>query len=81
MSTVYLSMSTDIIHGGHMNIIEKVAALGDLIVGVLTDDVVASYKRFPLLAYEERVKIIQGIKGVSRVVPQDTLSYRKNLEE
>lgn len=81
MSTVYLSMSTDIIHGGHMNIIEKAAELGDLIVGVLTDDVVASYKRFPLLAYEERVKIIQGIKGVSKVVPQDTLSYRKNLEE
>ena len=81
MSTVYLSMSTDIIHGGHMNIIEKAAELGDLIVGVLTDDVVASYKRFPLLAYGERVKIIQGIKGVSRVVPQDTLSYRKNLEE
>lgn len=81
MSTVYLSMSTDIIHGGHMNIIEKAAELGDLIVGVLTDDVVASYKRFPLLAYEERVKIIQGIKGVSKVVPQDTLSYKKNLEE
>ncbi len=81
MSTVYLSMSTDIIHGGHMNIIEKAAKLGELTVGVLTDDVVASYKRFPLLAYEERVKIIQGIRGVSKVVPQDTLSYKKNLEE
>lgn len=81
MSTVYLSMSTDIIHGGHMNIIEKAAELGELTVGVLTDEVVASYKRFPLLTYEERVKIIQGIKGVSKVIPQDTLSYKKNLEK
>ncbi len=81
MSTVYLSMSTDIIHGGHMNIIEKAAALGELTVGVLTDDVVASYKRFPLLPYEERVKIIEGLKGVKQVVPQKTLSYRENLEE
>lgn len=73
-------MSTDIIHGGHMNIIEKAAELGELTIGVLTDEVVASYKRFPLLNYEERVKIIEGIKGVKKVVPQKTLSYRENLE-
>lgn len=81
MSTVYLSMSTDIIHGGHINIIEKAAALGELTIGVLTDDVVASYKRFPLLNYEERMKIIKGIKGVEHVVPQRTLSYKENLEK
>ncbi|MGN0291255.1 MAG: phosphoenolpyruvate mutase [Lachnospiraceae bacterium] len=81
MSTVYLSMSTDIIHGGHMNIIKKAAELGELTVGVLTDEVVASYKRFPLLPYEERVKIIQNIQGVAKVIPQDTLSYKKNLME
>lgn len=81
MSTVYLSMSTDIIHGGHMNIIQKAAELGELTIGVLTDEVVASYKRFPLLPYEERVKIISNLKGVASVIPQDTLSYKKNLEE
>ena len=80
MGTVYLSMSADIIHGGHINIIEKAAALGELTVGVLTDQVVASYKRYPLLSYEERVKIIENIRGVAKVIPQDTLSYRKNLE-
>lgn len=64
-----------------MNIIEKAAALGELTVGVLTDEVVASYKRFPLLPYEERVKIIEGLKGVKQVIPQKTLSYRENLEE
>lgn len=81
MKTVYLSMSTDIIHGGHINIIQKAAELGELTVGVLTDEVVASYKRFPLLSFEERVKTIENIKGVAKVVPQDTLSYKKNLEE
>jgi len=80
MSTVYLSMSADIIHGGHINIIKKAAELGELTVGVLTDEAVASYKRFPLLNYDERVKIIENIAGVAHVIPQDTLSYKKNLE-
>ena len=78
MKTVYLSMSTDIIHGGHINIIQKAEELGELTVGVLTDEVVASYKRFPLLSFEERVKTIENIKGVSKVIPQTTLSYKKN---
>ena len=81
MKKVYLSMSTDIIHGGHINIIKKAAELGELTVGVLTDEVVASYKRFPLLTYDERVKIISNIQGVSNVISQDTLSYKKNLLE
>ncbi len=77
--TVYMCFSTDVIHGGHISIIQKAAALGELIIGVLTDDVVASYKRFPILSYEERAKILQGIKGVSIVIPQKTLSYAENL--
>ena len=81
MDTVYLSMSTDIIHGGHINIIRKAAELGEVTVGILTDKVVASYKRFPLLSYEERVKIVENIQGVAKVIPQRTLSYRENLEK
>lgn len=79
--SVFVSMSTDIIHGGHIAIIEKAAELGDVTVGVLTDEAVASFKRYPLLSYEERVKIISQIKGVSRVVCQDTISYRGVLEK
>lgn len=78
---VYVSMSTDIIHGGHIAIIEKAAALGELTVGILTDEAVASFKRYPLLSYSERAKIISQIKGVSRVVPQREISYRQVLEE
>lgn len=77
--TVYMSFSTDVIHGGHIAIIQKAAQLGELIIGVLTDDVVASFKRFPVLKYEERVKLMEGIKGVSRVIPQKSLSYADNL--
>lgn len=78
---VYMSFSTDVIHGGHTTIIQKAAELGELIVGVLADEVVASYKRFPVLNYDERVKIISSVKGVSKVVPQTTLSYINNIRE
>ena len=78
--TVYLSFSTDIIHSGHLDIIKKAQILGKLIVGVLTDEAVMSYKRFPLLSYVDRKNMIESIKGVDKVFPQDTLSYRKNLE-
>ena len=69
-------MSTDVIHGGHINIIQKAAELGELTVGVLSDETVASYKRYPLLSCAERMKIVAAIQGVSHVVRQDGLSYR-----
>lgn len=81
MKTVYMSFSTDIIHGGHISIIREAAKLGELTIGVLADEVVASYKRFPLLSTKERMEIVRSIVGVSRVVEQDTLSYRKILQE
>lgn len=77
--TVYMCFSTDVIHGGHTSIIQKAAELGELTIGVLTDEVVASYRRFPILKFEERVKLLESIKGVERVIPQHTLSYAENL--
>ncbi|NLW56746.1 MAG: phosphoenolpyruvate mutase [Firmicutes bacterium] len=79
--TVYMCFSTDVIHGGHTSIIQKAAELGELTIGLLTDEVVASYKRYPVLRYEERAKLFESIKGVSRVVPQYTLSYADNLRK
>ncbi len=81
MPTVYLSFSTDIIHGGHIAIIRRAQELGELIIGVLSDEAVASYKRFPLVPCSERMKLFENIAGVSRVVEQKTLSYRENLEK
>lgn len=81
MKTVYMSFSTDMLHSGHITIIEKAAALGQLTIGVLTDQVIASYKRYPLLSYEERVNMLQSIRGVYRTVEQNSLSYADNLRK
>ena len=79
--TVYMSFSTDVLHSGHIALIKKAARLGKLIVGVLTDEAVASYKRFPLVPFEERKALFENIAGVYRVVEQDELSYKKNIEK
>ncbi len=79
MKKVYMCFGTDLIHGGHIDIIKKAAELGNLTVGVLSDKAVASFKRFPMLNYAERVKLIEGIKGVENVVSQETLSYAENI--
>ena len=76
---VYTCISSDIAHEGILNIIDTAADLGDLTVGVLTDEAIASYKRFPLLNTESRMALYGSIKGVSNTVKQSTLSYRQNL--
>ena len=78
--TVYMCFSTDLVHGGHIAIIKKAQRLGKLIIGVLSDEAVASYKRFPLIPYSERKVIFENIAGVYKVVEQKTLSYKQNLE-
>ena len=79
--TVYMCFSTDILHSGHTNIIKKAARLGKLTVGVLSDEAVVSYKRFPLLPFEERKSMFESLAGVYRVVEQKTLSYKENIEK
>ena len=79
--TVYMCFSTDILHGGHIAIIHKAARLGRLIVGVLSDEAVTSYKRFPLVPASERRIMFENIAGVYKVVEQASLSYKENLEK
>ncbi len=78
---VYMCFSTDIIHGGHISIIKKAKKLGKLVIGVLSDEAVASYKRFPLVSFADRKTMLENISGVYKVVEQKTLSYRENLEK
>lgn len=78
---VYMCFSTDMVHSGHIEIIKKAASLGKLTVGVLSDEAIMSYKRFPLLPFEERKAMFENIKGVDNVVEQKTLSYKENLEK
>ena len=77
---VYVGMSADLVHPGHMNILKVAATLGEVTVGLLTDKAIASYKRLPYMTYEQRKAVIENIKGVKEVIPQDTLDYRPNLE-
>ena len=79
MKTVYVGMSADLVHPGHINIITEGAKLGQVTVGLLTDAAIASYKRLPYLTYEQRKTVVESIKGVVNIIPQHTLDYRDNL--
>ncbi len=81
MKKVYVGMSADLIHTGHLNIIKEAKKYGEVIVGVLTDKAIASYKRLPFLSIDERKTIVENIKGVSKVVLQETLDYVPNLKK
>lgn len=78
--SVYVGMSADLIHTGHLNILKRAAELGDVTIGLLTDEAIASYKRVPYMRFEQRREIVESIKGVTSVVPQMTLDYVPNLE-
>ena len=79
--TVYMCFSAEYIHSGHMAIINKARRLGRLIIGILSDEAVSSFKRYPLIPFSERKALFENLAGVERVVTQDTLSYAKNLRE
>lgn len=74
-------MSADMIHPGHLNIIKEASKLGEVTIGLLTDKAIASYKRLPTLKYDQRKIVIENIKGVHEVVPQEELDYTRNLEK
>ncbi len=76
---VYVGLSADIIHEGHINILKIASSYGDVIVGLLTDEAIASYKNIPYLNFERRRIVVQNIKYVKKVIPQYSLSYVSNL--
>ena len=79
MKTVYVGMAADLIHHGHINIINEARKYGRVVIGLLTDEAVASYKRVPLLSWDQRRAIVQSIKGVDEVIAQEELDYVPNL--
>ena len=78
---VYVGMSADLLHPGHMNIIKEAAKLGEVTIGLLTDKAIASYKRLPYMTFQQRKAVVENVKGVSNVIPQEQLDYRPNLEK
>ena len=81
MKKVYVGMSADLIHPGHLNIIRQASKLGQVIIGLLTDEAIGSYKRLPYLMFEQRKIIVENIVGVHKVIAQKTLDYEENLRK
>ena len=79
MKKVYVAMSADIIHQGHLNVLNEARKYGEIIVGLHTDEVIRGYWRNPIMKYEERKKVVENIKGVIEVIPQDTLNQVPNI--
>ena len=78
--TVYVGLSADILHKGHINILKIASSYGSVCVGLLTDQAIASYKNIPYLDYEKRKVVLENIKYVEKVIPQNTLDYVENLK-
>ena len=81
MKKIYVGTSADLVHPDHINIIKEAAALGDVTVGLLTDEAIATYKRLPYLSYDQRKIVTENISGVKAVVPQESLDYVPNLRK
>ena len=79
--TVYLGMIGDIMHPGYINIINKAAEYGEVMVGLFTDKAIANHRRLPYLTWDQRKAVVENIKNVTKVVPQDDWSYVPNLNE
>ena len=77
--TVYVGMSADLLHPGHINLLREAAKLGKVTVGLLTDRAIASYKRLPYLTFAQRRAVVEHIEFVQSVVAQETLDYSANL--
>ena len=78
---VYLPMAADIINSGHLNIINQAKKYGNIVVGLFTDSAIAEYKSLPLINYQQRLEIIQNVKGINKIVKQDTWDFTKNLKK
>lgn len=78
---VYVGMTADVLHHGHINILKHARQFGDVIIGLLTDEAVARKKRLPVLSFSQRKAIVENLVGVSEVVPQESWDYSENLKK
>ena len=76
---VYVPLAVDILHSGHLNIINKAKKYGKIVIGLLSDNAVAEYKNIPSLGYKERFQIVKNLKNVHKIIKQDTWDYSKVL--
>ena len=77
---IYVAFAADVIHEGHLKILKKAKSIGQVTVGLLTDEAIASYKTLPFFDYNKRKLIVKNLKYVSNVIEQKSLDYTENLE-
>lgn len=81
-TVVYTSGTFDMLHVNHLKMIEYARKLGDiLIVGVNTDELVATYKSQPIIPFEERIALMKAIKGPDIVIPQRSLDHTDKVDK
>lgn len=77
---VYVGLATDILHEGHIGVLNHAGKLGHVVVGLLTDKAIATYKDIPHFDYNKRKQLLENFKQISKIIPQESLDYTKNLE-
>lgn len=75
MKTVYTCFCTDVIHQGHLNVIEHARAYGKVVIGALSDEVLIRYNKFPTISLDQRIRMYEALDGVDRVIVQDSIMY------
>ena len=78
---IYVPLAVDILHSGHLNIINKAKKYGRVVIGLLSDSAIAEYKNIPSLGFNERIKIVKSLKNVSKIIKQDTWDYTDVLNK
>ena len=78
---VYVCLSADILHEGHINILKKASKLGEVIVGLMTDKAINAFKKIPFLDYSQREIVLKNLNMVKEVIPQNTMEYTSNLRK
>lgn len=81
MKTVYACFTTDVIHEGHMNIINKAKELGRVVVGVLSDEAMVRFDRFPTISFQERIELVKAISEVDEVIEQHDVMYDEIIKK
>lgn len=81
MSIVYTCFCTDVIHKGHLNLINEAKKYGDVVVGVLSDEAMIKYNKFPTINFEERIKLVENLKGIKQVIIQQNIMYDEVVKE
>lgn len=77
----FVTMCADPIHHGHINILREAKKYGSVIVGLMTDDAMKSYKGEPLSSFKERSKVLSELRSVSGIIPVESIDFVPYLKE